>query len=229
MASAHASNPQSWNRYAYTLNNPLRFVDANGMDVPEACAKDNSCPIVVKVNVIYDKTVNNGKGLTKEQKEKFEQGQMAKAEKDYGNSNIKLDVHYTAGSYTVDKETGTANITGMRSDSLNIMVSSGTPNGANGVSSVDQGVALTFININDARNSNAFPLWTNTTEHEIAHQLSGDVYQNPNPFQYEMREFGIDYEVGRQAAGSSQQDFRQGVEHRQYAVPATPEAHKPQK
>jgi len=30
MASARISNPQAWNRYAYTYNNPLRYVDPNG-------------------------------------------------------------------------------------------------------------------------------------------------------------------------------------------------------
>ncbi len=30
------SNPQSWNRYAYALNNPLKFVDANGLEVTYA-------------------------------------------------------------------------------------------------------------------------------------------------------------------------------------------------
>lgn len=32
-ASGHVSNPQTWNRYSYTLNNPLIYVDADGREV----------------------------------------------------------------------------------------------------------------------------------------------------------------------------------------------------
>jgi len=31
MASAKVSNPQTWNRYTYGLNNPLQFTDPTGM------------------------------------------------------------------------------------------------------------------------------------------------------------------------------------------------------
>lgn len=73
-----------------------------------------------------------------------------------------------------------------------------------------------------------YPLWTNTTEHELAHQFLGDVYQQPNPFSYEANEFVVDAKVAAQAAGVSQQSFRTGLEPRSYAAPQNPEAIKPQ-
>jgi RHS repeat-associated protein len=42
MSSAHTIEPQSWNRYAYTLNNPLRFVDVKGLYVWGAAAGGNA-------------------------------------------------------------------------------------------------------------------------------------------------------------------------------------------
>jgi RHS repeat-associated protein len=234
MASARASNPQTWNRYAYALNNPLRYVDPDGLEVPEECAKNPNCTIKVKVNVVYDQTVNKGKGLTAAQKKQFEQGQIAKAQKDYGTSNIKLDVTYTAGSYTVDQNTGQTQLNGLKSDALNVIASNATPNGAAGVSGVDPrtDVAVTFINVNEAHDRNAYPLFTNTTEHEFGHQFLGDVYQSLSGgiggfFQYLGREAAVDTRVAGQAAGVSQQGFREGLMPRRYAVPLNPEANKP--
>ena len=119
MASAHVADPQSWNRYTYARNNPLRYVDPDGLEVPPDCAKDDKCTIVVKVNVVYDGSANNGKGLNGDQKKKFEQGQIAKAQKEYGTSNIKLDVSYTPGEVTRGAD-GKTYISGLKNDSLNV-------------------------------------------------------------------------------------------------------------
>jgi RHS repeat-associated protein len=38
-ADQHPANPQSWNLYSYTLNNPLRYYDPNGRGVKEGLKK----------------------------------------------------------------------------------------------------------------------------------------------------------------------------------------------
>jgi RHS repeat-associated protein len=159
MASAKVWDPQTWNRYAYALNNPLKYVDPTGMKEVTAaqCAQDKNC-VTIKVNVIYDKNSNDGKGLTDKQKADFEKGQLQSAKDQYGNADIHLDVTYTAGALST--ENGKTMVSGLQAGALNVMV---TDQVGTAGSEVVGKTAITFIN----PNSNDLP-------HEMAHQFMGD-------------------------------------------------------
>ena len=231
MASAKSSNPQTWNRYAYTLNNPLRYVDPDGLEVPDDCVQDPECTIVVKINVIYDSTVNEGQGLTTEQKQQFEENQIAKAQENYGTSNIHLDVTYTPGTYTIDAN-GLLQPTGLKSDSLNLLVSSGIPGIDRGAAAINRDdVSLVAVNFDEVYNLNLF-IVNNTTSHEFAHHFLGHVYRPSSGsfgalIRYSAREIAADWRVFWQGLGFRQQGFREGLAPRRYAAPLNPQAIKP--
>ena len=55
LAAVDPSNPQSWDRYAYVLNNPLAMTDATGMEgIPVFCADPVSCIIESIISAIFD-------------------------------------------------------------------------------------------------------------------------------------------------------------------------------
>jgi RHS repeat-associated protein len=61
MASARSSNPQTWNRYVYTLNNPVRLVDPSGTASEPAPAQQQPPPPPrVVVVVFYGGSVSGG-------------------------------------------------------------------------------------------------------------------------------------------------------------------------
>jgi hypothetical protein len=43
MGSYDATNPQSMNRYAYVLNNPMSFTDPSGLEEVQVCGDDEGC------------------------------------------------------------------------------------------------------------------------------------------------------------------------------------------
>ncbi|MBI4905285.1 MAG: RHS repeat-associated core domain-containing protein [Acidobacteria bacterium] len=228
MASAKASDPQTWNRYAYALNNPLKFVDPDGLEVPDSCVKDPSCTIVIKLNVVYDATMNRGRGPNQQQRQKWEKEQLAKAKKDYGHSNITLEATYTPGRYDVGSDGQTPILKGLNPDALNVMVSQGTPNNKAGVSYLDQNGPVSIININDAIGGNWWPAVMNTTAHELGHHFLGHVGTRPSgALDVIGKEYDVDNRLLMQSVGRPQQDFREGVKQKRYAVPLHPEANKP--
>lgn len=78
----YISQSQHWNRYAYSLNNPLKFTDPDGFN-----------PITVKLNIIFDVSSN----YTEEEKEQIKNTYVADLQNTYKDVNINFEVTYNVG------------------------------------------------------------------------------------------------------------------------------------
>jgi hypothetical protein len=165
MASTKAWDPQTWNRYTYGRNNPLKMIDPTGMAEVSAaaCAKDKNC-VTVNVNVIYDKNSNGGKGLTDAQKAAFNSGQLQNAKDTYGNADIHLNVTYTAGALSA--EDGKYTVSGAVSGALNVVVTDAF-NDRGARSNMSGGGAVSFIPTNLLGGNSDLVV-------EMAHHFGGD-------------------------------------------------------
>jgi RHS repeat-associated protein len=68
---SHVADPQSWNKYAYARNNPLRYVDPNGEEatVSTSCTTNNQNQTTCQVNISASIAVyaTAGSNLTQQQ------------------------------------------------------------------------------------------------------------------------------------------------------------------
>jgi RHS repeat-associated protein len=169
MASATVRNPQTWNRYAYVLNNPLTLIDPDGMKEisVQDCKKDSTC-VVVRINAIYDKTANKGAGLTQQQIDKFEKQLLQHAKDTYGVANIALDVSYNQAGFDGKS---ISDPTAIVASAINVIVTTdlrGMTREA-GVSTIDKkGYAFSLIDI-DHRDAG-----DDLLSHEVAHHFAGN-------------------------------------------------------
>ena len=89
---------------------------------------------------------------------------------------------------------------------------------------------VSIININDAVDGNWWPFAMNTTAHDLGHHFLGHTGTRPTgPLDVTGKEYEVDNRLLMQSLGRSQQDFREGVKQKRYAVPLNPEANKPRR
>jgi hypothetical protein len=63
MASAKTGNPQTWNRYTYCLNNPLRYIDPSGLDAWDQLTSEEQSLVDSRIqHNQVDNWVKKGKG-----------------------------------------------------------------------------------------------------------------------------------------------------------------------
>jgi RHS repeat-associated protein len=231
-ASQRVTDPQSFNRYSYVLNNPLRFLDPDGLDASPGCASDPDCLIVIRVRVLWDSSSRAGSGLTKDDKEAFEKFLLEKARRDMRKANVMLSVTYDTGKIRRNVATpglGPAfpAVDGARSDSLNVLV---TDVGARyGLAGLDYKATGTIVlGIENARPmvsglTDRLPWSTTTLTHEMMHDVTGTSF-GIGPF-YDH----ADTKATMLALGFEGQDVRKGLTHKAYAIDANPSAKVPRR
>jgi RHS repeat-associated protein len=177
----HPGSPQSWNRYSYALDNPIRMLDLDGN------APRDSRVIHVVVNVVYSNADRTAPPyVTRSVRERTETG-LVQARQHFAQMGIALTVRRSEGEIHLDHK---GNVSGnvitpsgpvalqdfiksnVASGSLTLMA---TPN-------IDLGNYAT----SGTKIQNGVPLWTllgsesgpKDAEHEMAHSFGNTIGDN---------------------------------------------------
>jgi RHS repeat-associated protein len=209
-SSGRMTNPQTFNRYAYALNNPLRHIDPWGLEVSADCANKADCKIEVKVNVVFDKALK----LSPEQKATLEREQLRRAQETYKTSNIHLTFEYSPVEQDVALRGGTLHVDNLDPKALNVVFTNRT---VKSKVTVVNGTAIAYVN--PWTRMDVLP-WSDTT-HEMAHHFLGHAAGGRNALNYYPYEIEAYAKVAAQAAGKSISSFRTGLQPHVYASPLT--------
>jgi hypothetical protein len=185
--------PQSWNRYVYARNNPIRLVDTDGN-----AERDFTSIFVVRVNVIYS---NADKRITATQTlRQVNEAGIDRARNFFAKAGIALMINRVEGSITregrfangtVQTPAGSMSLKTYASSNpgLNVLVSgdsiaSGQTAGIGGPSAI--GVRSRSDTLSD----------------ELAHALGNNIGATRNPLYNAIADFNLDASEGLVAIGS---------------------------
>jgi RHS repeat-associated protein len=113
MASAHVSNPQTWNRYSYALNNPLRITDPEGLYPSPAynCDKDHKACLNDQQRALLEKSTITDKNGNKLSGEKLYNSLSEKQQNAFVNVTDRLaSIKLSDGSTALSKVTSLTSI-----------------------------------------------------------------------------------------------------------------------
>jgi RHS repeat-associated protein len=145
----YLSEPQHWHRYAYTLNNPLRYIDPDGLAEQQ----------YVYLNIIWDKNSS----FSEREKENLVKGYVAEANRIYKDINITfVVVNQTTGSAAGSLSTAAGRTVkeGATADNLNVFFTKDESLPSSEVTNTKNNISTVFLRPASKSIIDNSPEWT---------------------------------------------------------------------
>ncbi len=187
---AYLGQPQNWNRYAYSLNNPLKYSDPTG-EAPT---------IAVRMNIVWEKQTsdNNGQGFANEEEAReAAQPYIDYLKKAYGALDIEFDISFTEGTASRPNSPDESRIDPEKKveGALNVFLTSRHAKAMGAAWSRENGDI--FLNVKANGHSRL--------AHEVAHPLGLSAWSTGHNLTYFGAEWDIDTSLPRMHSGNLQE------------------------